>query len=69
MAESIIDSVQPDPSILHKYSTLKTALLNKTTVDPLSQQLSTTKRLLTTYKYLTSSLLDAITQFETQIEH
>jgi|JI9StandDraft_2_1071091.scaffolds.fasta_scaffold332300_1 hypothetical protein len=63
VAENIIDSLQTDPNIIHKYETLKSALLNKITHDPINQQLTHTRRLLSAYKYVTSSLIDIIAEF------
>lgn len=67
MAENIIDSLQTDPNIVHKYHTLKAALLNKITHDPINQQLAHSRKLLSAYKYITSSLLQILSEFENQI--
>lgn len=63
MAENIIDSLQTDPKIINKYQSLKVALLAKITHDPIQQQLTYTRKLLNTYKYISSSVLEVIAEF------
>lgn len=69
VAESIINSVQADPNLISKYNQLKGALLQKSagTSDSSSQQ-AHQRKLLSTYKYISSSLLDVMGEFELQIE-
>ena len=67
VAQNIIDSLQTDPNIINKYQTLKSALMSKITQDPIAQQLTYTRKLLSTYKYVTSSLIEVINEFERQI--
>ena len=68
VAENIINSLQTDPNIVDKYNKLKSALMNKITNDPSSIQLTHLRKLLTTYKYVSGSLLEVISEFENQIE-
>ena len=41
--------------------------MSKITQDPIAQQLTYTRKLLSTYKYVTSSLIEVINEFERQI--
>lgn len=69
VAESIINSVQADPNLISKYNQLKGALLQKAagSSDSSSQQ-AHQRKLLNAYKYISSSLLDVMGEFELQIE-
>jgi hypothetical protein len=60
--------VHTDPKIIDKYYALKSALLAKINHDPSAQQLTHSRKLLSTYKYVTASLIELIAEFETQIE-
>jgi hypothetical protein len=59
--------VQTDSNILEKYNKLKSAVLTKISNDSSSQQLSVNKKLLQSYKYITSSFIDVISEFEGEI--
>lgn len=68
IAESILSSTQTDANILQKYEKLKAALLAKVTGDPCAGQAGHLRRLLQCYKYVTSSAIEAVGEFEAQIE-
>jgi hypothetical protein len=68
IAESILNSTQTDSNILEKYQKLKAAMLAKITVDPATWQLTYLRKILQSYKYVTSSLIEVIAEFESQIE-
>ncbi len=57
IAESILSSTQTDANILQKYEKLKGAMLAKITTDPSAYQLSCMRKMLQSYKYVTSSLI------------
>ena len=68
VAENILNSLSPDSSIIDKYYRLKSAILSKAFPDSPAHSPSHTKKLLSAYKYVTGSLIEAVTQFEAQIE-
>jgi hypothetical protein len=63
VAESIINSLQTDPNIITKYNQLKSALLQKAASSDLPSQQAHTRKLLSAYKYVASSLLDIMAEF------
>jgi len=60
--------MQTDGNIVSKYNQLKAALLQKVTGSESSSLQAHHRKLLNTYKYISSSLLDIMAEFEAQIE-
>jgi hypothetical protein len=63
IAESILSSTKTDANILEKYDKLKSAMLAKITIYPAASQLAHLRKILQSYKYVTSSLLEVIAEF------